>query len=93
MEKTTFETFRNIGGYEISNLTAKEPSAFNGEIRIKKYKVTIEEIIEPQEVYEQRIQELWDKCDNHHHWKPIESAAKGIGYTLTRKVGNKIEKQ
>ena len=85
----SFETFKEIGSYEIGNLTHKEPSSFNGNIRIKKYKVTIEEIIEPKEVYEQRIQDLWDKCNNLHHWKPIHDKAKQLNYELKGNAGNK----
>ena len=86
---TSFETFRSIGSYEISNLTQKEPTSFNGDVRIKKYKVTIEEIIEPKEVYEKRIQELWDKCDNMHHYNPIQNIAKKLGYELKGRYGSK----
>ena len=86
---TSFETFRKIGSFEVSNLTQKNPSSFNGEVRIKKYKVTIEEIIEPKEVYEQRIQELWDKCDNMHHFSPIKSVAEKLNYELKGSVGSK----
>ncbi len=78
----SFETLREIGMYEISNLTQKEPSFFNGWIRIKKYKVTIEEVVEPKEVYEQRIQELWDKCDNPRYHQSIIAVAESIGYEL-----------
>ena len=86
---TSFETFRSIGSYEIGNLTQKEPTSFNGDVRIKKYKITIEEVIEPQEVYEQRIQELWDKCDNMHHYTPIKNTAKKLGYELKGNQGSK----
>ena len=86
---TSFETFRSIGSYEIGNLTKKEPTLFNGDVRIKKYKITIEEVIEPQEVYEQRIQELWDKCDNMHHYTPIKNTAKKLGYELKGNHGSK----
>ena len=86
---TSFETFRSIGSYEIGNLTQKEPTSFNGDVRIKKYKITIEEVIEPQEGYEQRIQELWDKCDNMHHYTPIKNTAKKLGYELKGNYGSK----
>ena len=86
---TSFETFRIIDSYQISNLTQKEPTSFNGDVRIKKYKVTIEEIIEPKEVYEKRIQELWDKCANMHHYNTIQKVAKKIGYELKGNFGSK----
>ena len=86
---TSFETFRNVGHYEISNLTTDKPTSFNGDVRIKKYRITIEEVIESQEVYEQRVQELWDKCDNMHHFRPIQNTAKKIGYELKGNFGSK----
>jgi hypothetical protein len=85
----SFETFRNISGYEQSNLTSDNPTSFNGDVRIKKYRVTIEEIVESDEVYIERIQDLWDTCDNMHHWTPIENVAKSLGYELKNKFGNK----
>jgi hypothetical protein len=86
---TSFETFRSIGSYEISNLTNDKPTSFNGDVRIKKYRITIEEVIEAQEVYENRIQELWDKCDNMHHSTPIQNVAKKLGYELKGSYGSK----
>lgn len=89
----SFETFRNIGQYEISNLKKDKPTAFNGNVLIKKHKVTIEEIKEPIEVYHKRIQELWDLCDNFHHLQPIKNVAKELGYELKGQFGNKISNQ
>lgn len=83
----SFETFKSISQYEISNLTRVEPSAFNGNVEIKKYRVTIEEITESTEVYHQRLQKLWDECDNHHHWNPLKSMAKKFGYELKGSAG------
>jgi hypothetical protein len=78
----SFETLRKIHQYDISNMKKDYPTCFNGVVSIKKYKVTIEEVIEPQEVYAERLQKLWDECDNYHHWTPIKEAAERIGYTL-----------
>lgn len=82
-----FETFSQIDYWEIGNLERKEPTSFNGSVNFKKYKVTIEEVIEPDEVYAKRIQKLWDECDNHHQWTPLKKAADSIGYILTGEVG------
>lgn len=92
-KKIEFETFRQISGYYQNQLILKDPSAFNGEVRIKKFKVTIEPIEEPNEVYCQRIQQLWDYCDNHHHWTPIQNVASQLGYTLQGERGNKVVKK
>ena len=91
--KKQFETFRDIRDYELNNLTQKEFSCFNGFVRIKKYRITIEEIEEPKEVYEQRLQKLWDECDNWHHWEPLQSEAKKIGYELVGSAGKNKPKK
>jgi hypothetical protein len=89
MDKIEFETFREIGSFEQSNITQKEPSSFNGWVRVVKYKVTFEEIEEPIEVYRERLQKLWDECDNMRHWDPIKATAKKYGIELTGNAGSK----
>lgn len=84
----SFETFTKIGVFEKSRLQSKEPSCFNGSVSIRKYKVTIEPIEEPNEVLAERIQKLWDECDNHHHWTPLKNAALQIGYELKGNAGS-----
>lgn len=88
-----FETFRKIGDYEQQFLTKKEPSCFNGSVSFRKYKVTIEPIEEPKEVLAERLQKLWDECDNLHHWTPLKNAAREIGYELKGGAGNLRNKQ
>jgi hypothetical protein len=90
--KIEFETFRSVGSYEISNLTKKHPSSINGNVEIHKYRVTIEVIEEPNEVLCERLQYLWDNCDNYHHWTPLHMTAKTLGYTLKGSAGNKLKK-
>lgn len=84
----SFDTFRKIGLYEQHNLQSKEPSCFNGNVSIRKYKVTIEPIEESNEVLAERLQKLWDECDNHHHWTPLKNAALQIGYELKGNAGS-----
>lgn len=81
-----FETYRQIGGYERGNIEDTIPSCFNGIVRFRKYKVTIEEIIEPNEVLAERIQKLWDESTNYHHAEPLRRAAISIGYELKPKI-------
>ncbi len=87
------ETFKSFGHYDKNQLCQKEPSCFNSDVRFKKYKVSVELIEEPIEEYQKRLQELWDICDNHHHWFPLRSAAKSIGYTFIGDAGSKREKR
>lgn len=75
MSKVVFETFRKINEYNINDLTKKEPFCWNSEVNIKKYSVIIEEIPETKEVYAERLQKLWEECDNSHHHQPIKAEA------------------
>lgn len=77
-----FETFRKIDDYTKSNLIKDEPSCFNGNVCVRKYKVTVELVEEPIEVIQARIQKMWDECKNHHHWQPLKNEAKKYGLEL-----------
>jgi len=83
-----FETFRTIDSYEVGGLRQTEPSCFNGEVRVNKFRVTVEVVDEPKEVVAARIQKLWDECDNYHHWIPLRNAAAHIGYELHGEAGS-----
>lgn len=90
--KKSIETFKNIGPYELSNLKTDKPASFNGLVRINKYRITVELIEEPIEVLHERLQKLWDECDNHHQWTPLKNKAKEIGYELKGDAGNSIKR-
>jgi len=68
--------------YEVREMKMDEPSCFNGNVRVRKYKVTIEEIKEPDEVIAERVQKMWDACDNMHHRSPLKDMAKTVGLDL-----------
>lgn len=85
--KTIIETFRNPDGYWLNQIKQDEVSSFNGIIDIEKYRVTVEKIEEPIEILQQRIQYLWDVCDNHHYVKPIRDIAKKLNYELKGSAG------
>lgn len=78
----TFETFRNPAGYSLMQLRQEEPSCFNGAVAVKRYRITAEEIQEPDEVIVERIRKLWRECSNHHHWDPLQRAAAKYGVKL-----------
>lgn len=86
---TSIETFRDIGNWEMRNLTDNNPSCFNGIVRVEKFKITIEKIEEPKEVYQERLQKLWEESDNHHHHLPITNKAKHLGIELKGNFGEK----
>ena len=83
------ETFRKLKGYWLNDLIKEKPSCFNGTVDVEKYRVTIEKIEEPKEIYQKRLQKLWDECDNHHHWNAIKATAKRLGVELNGSAGNK----
>lgn len=85
----SIETFRKIGGYSLTSLMDNKPSCFNGEVCVKRYKVTIEEIKEPDNIIHARLQKLWEESDNFHHYQPLQSAAKEHGCKLVGNLGDK----
>lgn len=89
----TIETFRNVGSYELIQLTQNNPSCTNGQVRVMKFRVTVEPIYEPNEIIAERLQELWDNSDNHHEYYPLKQYAKSIGYELKGNWGNNRKKQ
>jgi len=88
-----FETFRHITKDDMYNLKLTNPSSFNRYVRIHKYKVTVELIEESKEVYNERIQHLWDHCDNHYQSIAIEQKASELNYALISTYGNKLTKK
>jgi len=69
------------------------PGAFNGMVEVVKYKITIEIVQEEKEVYRQRLQKLWEECDNYHSYHPLESEARRLGVTLEGNFGAKKVKR
>ncbi len=83
------KTFRNIKGYTLNQLIIKEPICFNNSVDVEMYEITVKKIEEPKEVYRQRLQKLWDECENHHHWQPLKGKAKELGVELIGSAGSK----
>lgn len=79
LKRYEFETFSPFGHYNEQNLTQKDPSVFNGSIRIRKWRIVAEVIDEPVAVIAERIRQLWRKCSNYHHIGTLNSAASEIG--------------
>lgn len=63
------------------------PMVWNGVVSFRKYRITVERIEEPREVLIERIQKLWDECDNHHNCYPLMFAAKELGIELKHPSG------
>lgn len=77
--KVEIETFRKLGSYEAGRLTVDTPTCYNGMVRVKKYRITIEEIDEPIKVVQGRLQKLFDEHTNHHHHEPLQREAARLG--------------
>lgn len=88
------ETFRKIGDYELSgySFNSNKPSCFNGAVAVKKYRITIEVIEEPIEVYQERLEKLWVESDNYHHHTPLKNAAEEFVYTFKGAFGSQRKK-
>jgi hypothetical protein len=89
-DKVEFETFYDIGNYEINNLKQEQPSTFNGMCRIRKLKVTIELVEEPIDIIHARLEEVWLHCDNWHNRECIEAEARRYNYTFKGDFGSLV---
>jgi len=83
------ETFHRVGDWDLNRLTENGHSIFNGVVSLRRYRITVEEIVEPKEVLTARLQDLWDRSDNHHEWGPLKCTAHGLGYELKGSAGSK----
>ena len=81
-KKIEFETFREIDKCTQDRLLEQEPSVFNGIVSVKKYKITIEEIKEPDGVIIDRIMKLKSESTNYHDQMPLCKAAAEYGVKL-----------
>lgn len=76
------ETFRGFDGYERQRFTDSEPSCWNGDVRVVRYRITAEIIDEPKEVIAARLLKLWREADNMHHYEPLKRCAAKYGVDL-----------
>lgn len=79
------ETYRDPRGYWLNELGLQfsKPSCINGNILIRRYRVTVIEIEEPKGILIERLRKLWRTCDNHHHFHPMQYQAKRLGIKLS----------
>lgn len=88
------ETFDPPQNYQLDRMVLRtEPSAFNGIVKFKKYRIIVEEVVEPVEILQERLEKLWVESDNHHHWQPLTQAAISIGYTFKGQHGSQRPKK
>ena len=77
-----FETFRKVDAYARSQMEVPHPSCWNGDVRVRRYRVTIELIDEPVEIIQARLIELWAHEDNPHRMDPLCAEAARHGLNL-----------
>jgi hypothetical protein len=82
----SFETFKAPSFYALHAMKQDEPSCFNSVVNVRRYRITIERIEEPDEIIRERVQKLWDHGDNHHHWNALRAAGKHVGLDLDIKT-------
>lgn len=84
MTKQIIETFREVDNHELWRLKQEKPSLFNGICRVTKYRVTVEEVEEPDEVIKARILKLWEDKNpmGSMDRRAIRAAAKKYGVEL-----------
>ena len=79
------ETF-NDPRWEMSQIRSHrlraDPHCWNGEVSVRRYRITAELIEEPDEVIRERIRKLWRECNNSHHWGPLKAMASMYGMEL-----------
>lgn len=77
----SFETFAKprVYGENVHVHQREVPMIISGEVSVRRYRVTFEEIAEPVEVIAARLRDLWEAGDNHHHADPIHAAARALG--------------
>lgn len=92
MEAIHFETFRKPDAWAVGHLQSSEPSCFNGDLRIRKYRVHIELVEESKETYTERLQKLWEEDGNWHHHDAFKRAAKELGFEFVGPFGAKAKK-
>jgi hypothetical protein len=79
-EPVDYETFTVPHTTRWSGDTA--PRADNGTLRVVKYRVRVEAVVEDDEVYAARIRGLWRACENHQHQQCLELGAEALGLRL-----------
>lgn len=75
------ETFGNPEA-QIARLLNQEPSVFNGEVRVERYRITIERIDEPAEVMKERLQQLLAQPGHIDKNKHVRREAQRLGIVL-----------
>lgn len=79
--KVILETFGNPEE-QIKRLVVEAPTAFNGIVRVERYRVTVERIEEPADVLKARLNELLERKGHIDKNKQVRKAAAKLGIKL-----------
>lgn len=87
-KKVEFETYLrpHLNGQDYEQDT---PSAFNGEIRIRRFRITVEEVEESNDILCERLQSLWEQGGSWQLEAIFKEAADELGYKLQGTYGSK----
>ena len=70
-----------------------KPSAFNGMVHFRRYRITVDLIDEPKEILIERLKILWENETNSHQYDPIRAAALGLGCELEANDFGKLKRK
>lgn len=76
----TVETYREprAGHFTVDSM----PSCFNDVVRVRRYRVSVEEIVEAPEVIQERLTKLYAGTTNMHHRLTLRTFAAKYGYVI-----------
>lgn len=86
-DEFAIEAYETYGIRDLARVHA-EPSAFNGFVKVRRYRITVERVSTDDEE-RAAVQRLWEECDNYHHWQPLRDAAARLGFELVGSPGSK----
>jgi hypothetical protein len=81
-ERYAFETYWRPKPYNVDHLRNGVPSVGNDEVKVRRWRVTIEPVDESADMLYARLLDLWECSSNHHEWGPLKAAAREIGREL-----------
>lgn len=79
------ECFGQPNDYMLGQLGKKESVVWNGEVLVKRYRITVEEIEEPMSVLKERLEALLHKRGHVSDYASILAEAKRLGIELNLK--------
>ena len=89
MSAKVLETFTDPKPYWFEQMRTTEPTVWNGRVNVSRYRVTVEDIDEPDAVIAERLEKLWVESNNTHDMGPLRTEAKKIGYEFKGQWGSK----